>query len=93
MSGIKSGKRPKKVSKPRKGGRTPLDKQRPEIQVSRDPVVEDTSTAQTLEALDDMERADEDPYELMYFHQTKSKKCYGGGTNVCRDKDQKYINN
>lgn len=67
MSDISSGKKPP-VSKPRKGGRTPLGKEKPLLEVTRNPIAEDTSTMETLEALGDMEK--DDPFEVIYLHQT-----------------------
>lgn len=88
MSGISSGRKPP-VSKPRKGGRTPLGKEKPLLEVTRDPIAEDTSTIETLEALGDMEK--DDRLEVIYFHQTKAIKCYGCGNKFIREKEQNNL--
>lgn len=52
-AGIRSGEKPK-VRKPRKGGRTPIEKE-PASTHEREPLVADQSTAETLAALENME--------------------------------------
>ena len=88
MRGISSGKK-LPVSKPRKGGRTPLGKEKSLLEVTRDLIAEDTSTMETLEALWDMEK--DDPFEVIYLHQTKAIKCYGCGNKFIREKEQNNL--
>lgn len=89
MSGISSGKKPATAVKPRRGGRTPLDKVTPELDIHRGPIIEDTSTSQTLQALSDMER--EDPFHVIYLNQTKALKCYGCVQKFSREKEQNNL--
>ena len=88
MSGIKSGAKPK-VAKPRKGGRTPLDKPKPTSSVSRMPVVEDASTLDAINALDEMDT--EQPFEIIYLFQTKASACYGCGTKYIKENENNTL--
>lgn len=74
-AGIKSGEKPK-VRKPRKGGRTPLEKETASTH-EREPLIADQSTAETLAALENMESVHD--FELVYLFQTKAQMCYGCG--------------
>lgn len=90
-TGIKSGNKPK-VSKPRKGGRKPLDKKSSTVQQDREPLVRDYSTDKTLQALDNIEKEkDVNDFELIYLFQTKAQSCYGCGKKFNRDIEQNNL--
>ena len=85
MGGVKSGQKGK-VNKPRKGGRTPLDKQPATTSCEREPLIEGIETESTLNALDEMDQ--ESPFELLiYMFQTKAQSCYGCSVKFNREKD------
>ena len=84
MTGIASGRKGK-VLKPRKGGRTPLDKETPAVQQEREPLIESTATDETLSALEDAEK--DTPFELIYLFQTKAQSCYGCSVKFNRPKE------
>jgi hypothetical protein len=77
MTGIYSGHKAK-VSKPRKGGRTPLEKDTTD-QTERQPLLETSSVQGALDLLDHID--ENNPFELIYLFQTKASLCYG-----CRTK-------
>lgn len=72
MGDVKSGMKTK-VTKPRKGGRTPLDKVKPTTVESRQPVLQD-DISDTLTALDDIDKTA--PFEIVYLFQTRAVYCY-----------------
>jgi hypothetical protein len=43
---------------------------------------------ETLEALGNMEK--DDPFEVIYLHQTKAIKCYGCGNKFIREKELEF---
>ena len=71
-----------KVSKPRKGGRTPLEKDTTD-QTERQPLLETSSIQGALDLLDHID--EHNPFELIYLFQTKASLCYG-----CRTKRPDY---
>ena len=83
--GIKSGDKAK-VRKPRKGGRTPVDKEPATAVHEREPLVEDSSIFATVSASDNMEK--ESNFELIYLFQTETQSCYGCGTKFIRNEEQ-----
>ncbi|KAK3087821.1 hypothetical protein FSP39_011070 [Pinctada imbricata] len=84
MSDITSGRKGK-VLKPRRGGRTPLNKETAIVHREREPLMEDKSIDETLSALDEIEK--DSPFELIYLFQTKAKLCYGCGEKYDRSKE------
>ncbi|CAC5389983.1 unnamed protein product [Mytilus coruscus] len=89
MGGIQSGHKGK-VAKPRKGSYTPLNKEiQVEQEVSRQPLVPDSSIKETLDSLGS---TDEDhPFEIIYLYQTKASLFYGCGTEFVREIEQNYF--
>jgi hypothetical protein len=83
--GIKSGDKAK-VRKPRKWGRTPVDKEPATAVHEREPLVEDSSMFATVSASDNMEK--ESNFELIYLFQTEAQSCYGCGTKFIRNEEQ-----
>ena len=75
MGDVNSGMKTK-VAKPRKGGRTPLDKAKPTTVESRQPVLQE-GISDILTALDDLDKTA--PFEIVYLFQTRAVYCYGCG--------------
>lgn len=84
MTGIHSGHKAK-VSKPRKGGRTPLEKDTTD-QTERQPLLETSSVQGALDLLDHID--ENNPFELIYLFQTKASLCYGCRTKFSRETEQ-----
>jgi hypothetical protein len=66
MGEIESGHKGKKVAKPRKRWRTPLEKEIPKQEIQRQSIVAHPSVKATLELLEDIDEYH--PFELIYLY-------------------------
>ncbi|CAC5423833.1 unnamed protein product [Mytilus coruscus] len=88
IGGIRSGMKGK-VKKPRRGGRTPLDKSKPTLVEERRPMVQG-SIQTTLDAIDHLDKAEE-PFDIIYLFQTRAILCFGCGVKFNREKEQNEL--
>ena len=89
MGEIESSHKGKKVAKPRKGGRTPLEKEIPEQEIHRQSIVADPSVKATLESLENID--ENHPFELIYLYQTRASLCYGCGIKFVCEAEQNTL--
>jgi hypothetical protein len=85
MGEIESGHKGKKVAKPRKRGRTPLEKEIPKQEIQRQ------SVKATLESLEDID--ENHPFELIDLYLTRASLCYGCGIKFVRETEQDTLMN
>lgn len=91
MGEIESGHKGKKVAKPRKSGRTPLEKEIPKQEIQRQSIVAHPSVKATLESLENID--ENHPFELIYLYQTRASLCYGCGIKFVRETEQNTLMN
>ena len=89
MGEIESGHKSKKVAKPRKGGRTPFEKEIPELEIQRESIVADPSVKATLESHENID--ENHPFELIYLYQIRASLCYGCGIKFVREAEQNTL--
>ncbi|CAG2256957.1 unnamed protein product [Mytilus edulis] len=88
MTGIQSGHK-SKVAKPRKGGRTPLDKGEISNQVEREPLIKDITVQGALDMIENIDESHS--FEAIYLFQTKATLCYGCRQKFNRETEQNNL--